>query len=146
MAVHGLPADRSPASEAVATSRRLVALDVVTPHPFVPPEDVDPDRTAVLDVAVVSIVGWQPDPDTGFSTLVNPTSVPPLIQRQPWIAARPWIPDQPSFRTGPTDAELRRAPALPHVLPDLSARLSACYVVGYNVRTSWRVLHDLAPS
>jgi DNA polymerase-3 subunit epsilon len=124
MATHGLPVELSPAYETVAATRRLVAFDLVASGAQ------DREREAVLEVATVPVLDWEPHVCRQFTTMINPIRP---IPRRPWIAP------------GLSDTELRAAPVFADILPDLAERINATYIVGYNVGASWRVLRQAAP-
>jgi DNA polymerase-3 subunit epsilon len=124
MAVHGLPLDRSPVDERISATNRLLALDLVASGAQ------DREAEAILEVAAVPMIDWQPRVGAGFSTRINPGR--PVPPRQ-WIAA------------GLDDARLREAPGLGDVLPELTRRINTGYVVGYNIGANWRLLRRSAP-
>ena len=90
----------------------------------------DRGHEAILEIALIPIVDWQPDVATAYCTLINPER--PIPQR-PWISP------------GLTDAALRDAPTLATVEPELAQRINGKYLVGHNVGVDWRLLHRRSP-
>lgn len=90
----------------------------------------DRDNEAILEIALVSIVNWQPDMASAYCTLINP--------------GRP-IPQKPWISPGLTDAVLRDAPTLAAVEPELARRVNGKYLVGHNIGVDWRLLHRRCP-
>jgi len=91
----------------------------------------DRDREAILEIALVPIVGWQPDMTAAYCTLINPQRP---IPRRPWISP------------GPTDDALRTAPTIEAVGPEIVRRISGKYLVGHNIGVDWRLLHRRCPT
>jgi DNA polymerase III epsilon subunit-like protein len=90
----------------------------------------DDDQEAILEIALVPIVDWQPDMTTAYSTMINPKRrIPP----RPWISA------------GLTEAALASASILPDVEPQLARRINGRYLVGHNIDVDWRLLHQRCP-
>jgi len=91
----------------------------------------DRDHEAILEIALVPIVDWQPDMTAAYCTLINPQrSIPP----------RPWI------SPGLTDEALRQAPTIATAEPELARRINGKYLVGHNVSVDWRLLRRRCPS
>jgi DNA polymerase III subunit epsilon len=90
----------------------------------------DRDNEAILEIALVPIINWQPDMASAYCTLVNPQRP---IRRRPWISP------------GLTNAALRTAPLLPQVEPELARRINGKILVGHNVGVDWRLLHRRCP-
>lgn len=90
----------------------------------------DRDNEAILEIAVVPIVDWQPDMTAAYNTLISPERT---ITRRPWISP------------GLTDALLLRAPKLVDIEPELAGRLNGKYLVGHNIGVDWRLLHRRCP-
>jgi DNA polymerase III epsilon subunit-like protein len=90
----------------------------------------DRDDEAILEIAVVPIIGGQPDVPASWSTLVNPGRV---IPHRPWISP------------GLTTAALSAAPGPAAVGPELARRVSGHVIVGHNVSVDWRLLHRRYP-
>jgi DNA polymerase III subunit epsilon len=90
----------------------------------------DREHEAILEIALVPIVDWQPDIDDAYCTLINPGR---SIPQRPWISP------------GLTDAVLRDAPTLAQVEPELARRINGKYLVGHNVGVDWRLLHRRCP-
>ncbi|WP_435108435.1 3'-5' exonuclease [Nocardiopsis synnemataformans] len=88
------------------------------------------DREAILEIAVVPLVGGSPDMGATYETLVNPGRPVP---------SRPWI------SPGLTDDVLREAPRPEEVGPGLHERVAGRYLVGHNVSVDWRLLHRHYP-
>ncbi|WP_433300934.1 3'-5' exonuclease [Actinoplanes sp. CA-030573] len=91
----------------------------------------DRDHEAILEIALVPIVDWQPDMTMAYCTLVNPQRPMP---RRPWISP------------GLTDDSLRTAPTIATVEPELAHRINGKYLVGHNVGVDWRLLHRRCPA
>jgi DNA polymerase-3 subunit epsilon len=91
----------------------------------------DRDHEAILEIALVPIVDWQPDITAAYCTLVNPLRP---IPRRPWISP------------GLTDPTLRTAPTIAAVEPELARRINGRYLVGHNVSVDWRLLHRRCPA
>jgi DNA polymerase III epsilon subunit-like protein len=91
----------------------------------------DREDEAILEIAVVPIVDWEPHTATSYCTLVNPGR---SIPRRPWISP------------GLTDAVLTHAPSITEVEPRLAAMINGRYVVGHNVNVDWRLLHRRCPT
>ncbi|MFC7273792.1 3'-5' exonuclease [Paractinoplanes rhizophilus] len=91
----------------------------------------DRDHEAILEIALVPIVDWQPDMSRAYCTLVNPQRP---IPRRPWISP------------GLTDGSLRTAPTIAAVEPGLADRIDGRYLVGHNVGVDWRLLHRRCPT
>jgi DNA polymerase-3 subunit epsilon len=91
----------------------------------------DRDSEAILEIALVPIIGWQPDTAGAYCTLINP-------QRP--IPHRPWI------SPGLTDETLRTAPTITAVEPELARRINGKYLVGHNVGVDWRLLRRRCPT
>jgi DNA polymerase III epsilon subunit-like protein len=90
----------------------------------------DRDREAILEVALVPIIDWQPDMVSAYCTLINPER--PIPQR-PWISP------------GLTNTVLRGAPRFAEVEPELARRINGKYLVGHNIGVDWRLLHRRSP-
>jgi len=126
----GVSADAAPAPSyygqlpAATQQMQLVALDLKGSGAQ------DDDHEAILEIALVPIVNWQPDLAGKYSTLINPER---SISPQPWIGA------------GRMDLELRSAPVLADVQPQLSRRINGRYLVGHNIGAAWRLLHRRCP-
>jgi DNA polymerase-3 subunit epsilon/exodeoxyribonuclease X len=95
----------------------------------------DRDQEAILEIALVPIVDWQPDLASAYCTLINPERAIPL---------RPWI------SPGLTNAVLRNAPPFAEVEPELARRINGKCLVGHNIGVDWRLIHrrspDIAPA
>ncbi|MFC0530821.1 3'-5' exonuclease [Phytohabitans kaempferiae] len=91
----------------------------------------DRDDEAILEIALVPIVDWQPEIAAAYCTLINPGR--PIPQR-PWISP------------GLTDAVLRDAPTLAEVEPELARRINGRHLVGHNVGVDWRLLRRRCPN
>jgi DNA polymerase-3 subunit epsilon len=91
----------------------------------------DRDHEAILEIALVPIIGWQPDMTATYCTLINPQRPVP---RRPWISP------------GLTDEALGAAPTIETVEPELAQRINGKYLVGHNVGVDWRLLHRRCPS
>jgi DNA polymerase III epsilon subunit-like protein len=91
----------------------------------------DRDHEAILEIALVPIVNWQPDMTRSYCTLVNPQRP---IPRRPWISP------------GLTDDSLRTAPTIATVEPDIAHRVNGKYLVGHNVGVDWRLLRRRCPT
>ena len=91
----------------------------------------DRDNEAILEIAVVPIIDWEPQPSTSYCTLINPGRP---IPRKPWISP------------GLTDTVLASAPTIAQVEPRLAAMINGRYIVGHNVHVDWRLLHRLCPT
>lgn len=91
----------------------------------------DRDKEAILEVALVPIIDWQPDVASAYCTLVDPQRP---IPRRPWISP------------GLTDETLRTAPTIATVEPELARRINGKYLVGHNVGVDWRLLHRRCPT
>jgi DNA polymerase III subunit epsilon len=91
----------------------------------------DREHEAILEIALVPIIDWQPDTAAAYCTLINPGR---SIPQRPWISP------------GLTDAVLRDAPTLAEVEPELARRINGKYLVGHNVGVDWRLLHRRSPS
>jgi DNA polymerase III subunit epsilon len=91
----------------------------------------DRDEEAILEIALVPVVGWRPDMANAYCTLVNPQRP---IPRRPWISP------------GLTDETLRTAPTIATVEPELARRINGKYLVGHNVGVDWRLLHRRCPT
>ncbi len=103
---------------------RLVALDVKGTGGH------ERDGEAILEVALVPIAGWTPDPSAAFSTLLNPGR--PVPSRS-WIAP------------GLTDVALRSAPRLGDIQAALDRRINGSYLVGYDITAQWPLLRRNCP-
>jgi len=90
----------------------------------------DREHEAILEIALVPIVDWQPDIADAYCTLINPGR---SIPQRPWISP------------GLTDAILRDAPTLAEVEPELARRINGKHLVGHNVGVDWRLLHRRCP-
>jgi DNA polymerase III epsilon subunit-like protein len=91
----------------------------------------DRDGEAILEIALVPIIDWEPDMASAYCTLINPQR--PIPQR-PWISP------------GLTTAALRAAPTLAAVEPELARRINGKYLVGHNIDVDWRLLHGRCPT
>ena len=91
----------------------------------------DRDREAILEIALVPIIDWQPDMTGAYCTLINP---------QRLIPGRPWI------SPGLTDEALRTAPTIAAIEPELARRINGKYLVGHNVGVDWRLLRRRCPA
>ncbi|GAB1693283.1 3'-5' exonuclease [Krasilnikovia sp. M28-CT-15] len=91
----------------------------------------DRDHEAILEIALVPIIDWQPDVAGAYCTLVDPQR---SIPRRPWIS--PGLIDEP----------LRTAPTIATVEPELAHRINGKYLVGHNVSVDWRLLHRRCPT
>jgi DNA polymerase-3 subunit epsilon len=85
---------------------------------------------AILEIAVIPIIGGRPSLTDAYSTLINPGRPVP---RRPWISP------------GLTNEVLAGAPALDEVAPELAGRLVGRIIVGHNVGVDWRLLHRRCP-
>jgi len=103
---------------------RLVALDVKGTG------GQEREQEAVLEIALVPIVDWRPDPAAAFTTLLNPGRP---IPRRSWIAP------------GLTDLALRSAPRLGDLHAALARRVNGNHVVGYDLTTQWPLLRRWCP-
>lgn len=90
----------------------------------------DHDDEAILEIALVPIVGGRLDLDGAYTTLINPERP---IPRRPWISP------------GLTNNNLAEAPPLADVEPELAARLDGHHIIGHNVGVDWRLLHRHCP-
>jgi DNA polymerase III subunit epsilon len=91
----------------------------------------DRGKEAILEIALVPIIDWQPDQADTYCTLVNPQRP---ITRRPWISP------------GLTDEALRAAPTIATIEPELARRINGKYLVGHNVGVDWRLLHRRCPT
>ena len=91
----------------------------------------DREDEAILEIAVVTIVDWEPQTATSYCTLVNPGRP---IPRRPWISP------------GLTDTVLANAPPIAAVEPHLATMINGRYIVGHNVNVDWRLLHRRCPT
>jgi len=95
----------------------------------------DRDQEAILELAAVPILAAQPQPESAYTTLVNPGR---RIPRRPWISP------------GITDQTLADAPTITQVGPLLAPMIDGRWIVGHNVGVDWRLLHrhlpDLRPA
>jgi DNA polymerase-3 subunit epsilon len=91
----------------------------------------DRDDEAILEIAVVPIVGGQSDTASAYCTLVNPQRTVP---RRPWISP------------GLTTSTLPGSPAITDIEPELARRLNGTFIVGHNIGVDWRLLHRRCPS
>lgn len=91
----------------------------------------DGDDEAILEIAIVPIAAWDPQPEASCCTLVNPGR--PIPQRR-WISP------------GLTNEALAGAPSLHAIEPKLAAALNGKYIVGHNVGVDWRLLHRRFPN
>jgi DNA polymerase-3 subunit epsilon/exodeoxyribonuclease X len=91
----------------------------------------DRENEAILEIALVPIVNWQPDMTLAYCTLINPGRP---------IAQRPWI------SPGLTNGVLQAAPPLAAVEPELARRINGKYLVGHNIGVDWRLLHLRCPA
>ncbi|WP_116073476.1 3'-5' exonuclease [Asanoa ferruginea] len=90
----------------------------------------DRAREAILELAAVPLVNGRPEPDQGFSTLVNPGRP---IPRRPWISP------------GLTDDRLAGAPSIIDVGATLAGRINGRWLLGHNVNVDWRLLRRHLP-
>ncbi|MFC4562367.1 3'-5' exonuclease [Nocardiopsis mangrovi] len=90
----------------------------------------DRDNEAILEIAVVPLVGGSPDSAAGWETLINPGRP---IPRKPWISP------------GLTDDGLGDAPTPAEIAPTLATMADGRYLVGHNVGVDWRLLHRRHP-
>lgn len=90
----------------------------------------DREREAILEIALVPIVDWQPDMASTYCTLINPDR---SIPQRPWISP------------GLTSAVLRDAPPLAEIEPELARRINGKYLVGHNIGVDWRLLRRRCP-
>lgn len=107
------------------TTARLAALDLEGSGAQ------DRDDEAILEIAVVPVVGGHPDTAAAYSTLINPGR---RVPRRPWISP------------GLTADVLARAPAAGEVGPELARRIDGRIVIGHNVGVDWRLLHRRYPA
>ena len=91
----------------------------------------DRDDEAILEIAVVPILGGSPSLPDAYSTLINPGRA---IPKRPWVSP------------GLTNDVLADAPHLAEVSPELTARLNGKVIVGHNVGVDWRLLHRRCPA
>ncbi|HEY5987712.1 MAG TPA: 3'-5' exonuclease [Streptosporangiaceae bacterium] len=91
----------------------------------------DRDNEAILEIALVTITGWQPDIASAYCTLVNPQRP---IPRRPWISP------------GLTSAVLQAAPPLHQIEPQLARRINGKHLAGHNIGVDWRLLHRRCPN
>jgi DNA polymerase-3 subunit epsilon len=91
----------------------------------------DRDHEAILEIALVPIVDWQPDMTAAYCTLINPER---SIPQRPWISP------------GLTDDALCAAPTIEAIEPELARRINGKYLVGHNVSVDWRLLHRRCPA
>ncbi|MEV6844651.1 3'-5' exonuclease [Actinoplanes sp. NPDC051411] len=91
----------------------------------------DRDHEAILEIALVPIVDWQPDMTRAYCTLINPQRPVP---RRSWISP------------GLTNDSLSTAPTIATVEPELAHRIDGKYLVGHNVGVDWRLLHRRCPT
>lgn len=90
----------------------------------------DRESEAILEIALVPIIGGQPSLADAYATLINPERP---ITHGPWISP------------GLTNQVLADAPILADVAPELTTRLEGKVIVGHNVGVDWRLLHRLCP-
>ncbi len=90
----------------------------------------DRDDEAILEIAVIPILGGSPSLPDAYSTLINPGRT---IPKRPWISS------------DLTNDVLAGAPHLAEVSPELTARLNGKVIVGHNVGVDWRLLHRRCP-
>jgi DNA polymerase-3 subunit epsilon len=91
----------------------------------------DRDHEAILEVALVPIVDWQPDMTAAYCTLINPER---SIPQRPWISP------------GLTDESLGNAPTIEAIEPELARWINGKYLVGHNVGVDWRLLRRRCPA
>jgi DNA polymerase III epsilon subunit-like protein len=91
----------------------------------------DRDDEAILEIAVVPLIGGQPDAGAAYTTLINPGR---SIRRPPWISS------------GLTNAALAAAPSPREVEPELAHRINRQILVGHNIGVDWRLLHRRHPA
>jgi DNA polymerase III epsilon subunit-like protein len=91
----------------------------------------DRDDEAILEIAIVTLTGGQPDIAGAYSTLINPGR---KIPRRPWISP------------GLTSNVLADAPSPPEIEPELARRVNGQVIVGHNVGVDWRLLHRRHPA
>ncbi|RSM73117.1 3'-5' exonuclease [Actinoplanes sp. ATCC 53533] len=89
------------------------------------------DHEAILEIALVPLIGWQPDMTAAYCTLINPQRP---IPRRPWISP------------GLTDDALRTAPTIEAVSPEIVRRIRGKYLVGHNIGVDWRLLRRRCPT
>jgi DNA polymerase III epsilon subunit-like protein len=91
----------------------------------------DHDDEAILEIAVVPLIGGQPDAGAAYTTLINPGRG---IRRRPWISP------------GLTNAALAAAPSPGEVEHELAHRVNRQILVGHNIGVDWRLLHRRHPA
>src|SRR5215216_806656 len=99
--------------------RSIVAIDIET-------TGLNPDRDAIIEIGAVKFKGHRVEAE--WSTLINPGR---------------HIPDFITGLTGISDVEVRSAPSLLKVAPDLDAFVGDSPVVGHNVRFDLSFLQRL---
>jgi DNA polymerase-3 subunit epsilon len=85
---------------------------------------------SILEIALVPVINWHSQGPGSYTSLVNPGK--PVPQRS-------WIP------AALNDAVLANAPSLEEIEPELAAQVDGRYLVGYNLRSQWRLLHRRCP-
>lgn len=90
----------------------------------------DRENEAILEIALVPIVGGEPDVDHAYETLLNPGR---RIPQRPWISP------------GLTNHTLAAAPRLADVATEITGRINDRYIVGHNITVDWRLLHRHLP-
>lgn len=90
----------------------------------------DRENEAILEIALVPIVGGRPVMDHAYETLLNPGR---RIRQRPWISP------------GLTNDTLAAAPKLSDVAAEITSRINDRYLVGHNVTVDWRLLHRHLP-
>lgn len=90
----------------------------------------DRENEVILEIALVPIVGGEPDVDHAYETLLNPGR---RIPHRPWISP------------GLTNHALAAAPRLADVATEIISRVNDRYIVGHNITVDWRLLHRHLP-
>jgi len=90
----------------------------------------DRENEAILEIALVPIVGGEPRVDQAYETLLNPGR---HVPQRPWISP------------GLTNDALAAAPKLADVATEITSRINGRYLVGHNINVDWRLLHRHLP-
>ena len=90
----------------------------------------DRRQEAILEIALVPMINWHLQPTLAYRSVVNP-------QRP--VPRRLWIP------LALTEAVLRAGPSLEQIEPTLADRINGKFLVGYDLRAKWQLLHRNCP-
>lgn len=90
----------------------------------------DRENEAILEIALVPIVGGLPEMEQAYETLLNPGR---RVPQRPWISP------------GLTNETLAGAPKLADVATEITCRVNDRYIVGHNVAVDWRLVHRNLP-